>query len=140
MCLCIQSLRSGIVNSNWNYLNISFNSSHSQYLQDRYPFFFELNRLTYSFEKELQIFELDDKEIALMLALLITSIGNNKSKEIEYLEEELFTILYDYMAVKRGMNNKDYFILTIQIPFLHRINNLILTNISNLKCSLTYQL
>ncbi|CAF4928637.1 unnamed protein product, partial [Rotaria magnacalcarata] len=70
MCLCIQSLRSGIVNSNWNYLNISFNSSHSQNLQDRYPFFFELNRLTYSFEKELQIFELDDKEIALMLALL----------------------------------------------------------------------
>ncbi|CAF3418742.1 unnamed protein product [Rotaria socialis] len=140
MCLCIQSLRSGIVNSNWNYLNISFDSSHSQYLQDQYPFFFELNRLTYSFEKELQIFELDDKEIALMLTLLITSIGNNKSKEIEYLEEELFSILYDYMAVKRGMNNKDYFILTIQIPFLHRINNLILTNISNLKCSLSYEL
>ncbi|CAF0920277.1 unnamed protein product [Rotaria sordida] len=141
MCLCIQSLRLRTINRNWNYFNISLNSSSfSQYLQEHFPFFFELNHLTYSFEKELQILELDDKEISLMIILLITSIGNNKLKEIENIEEEFFSILYDYMAVKRGIDNKDYFILTIQIPFLHRINNLISTNISHFKSSLSYEM
>lgn len=35
---------------------------------------------------------------------------------------------------KRGVDNKEYFILTIQIPLLHRINNLISTNISRFQC------
>ncbi|CAF3170192.1 unnamed protein product, partial [Rotaria sp. Silwood2] len=125
MCLCIHSLRLRTINTNWNYFNISSNSSINQYVQERFPFFFELNRLTYSFQKELQILELDDKEISLMLTLLITSIGNDKLKEIENIEEEFFSILYDYMAVKRGIDNKDYFILKIQIPLLHRITTLI---------------
>jgi len=56
-------------------LNILSHSPFNQYLQQQFPFFFELTRLTHSFEKELQILELDDKEIALMLTLLITSIG-----------------------------------------------------------------
>lgn len=75
MCLCLQSLRSGIINYQWNYLNILYDSSYTPYLKERYPIFFELNRLTYSFEKELQNLELDDKEIGLMLTLLITSVG-----------------------------------------------------------------
>lgn len=96
MCLCIQSS-----NNNWNYLNIPSNSSFIQYIQQQFPFFFELNRLTYSFEKELQILNLDNKEISLMLTLLITSIiGNNKLNQLEEIEEELFSILYDYMSSK----------------------------------------
>ncbi|CAF3388243.1 unnamed protein product [Rotaria sp. Silwood1] len=140
LCLCIQTLRLRTINTNWNYFNISSNTTCSQYLQERFPFFFELNRLTYSFEKELQILELDDKEISLMLTLLITSIGNNSLKEVDNIEEECFSILFDYMAVKRGIDNKDYFILTIQIPFLHRISHLISTNINNFKSSLFYEL
>lgn len=42
-----------------------------------------------------------------------------------------------YLA-KRGINSKDYFILTIQIPIIHRINSIISTNIVNMKCSLSY--
>jgi hypothetical protein len=75
MCLCLQSSRLRSTNTSWNYLNVSINSSFGQCLQQTFPFFFELNHLTYSFEKELEILELDDKEIALMLTLLITSIG-----------------------------------------------------------------
>ncbi len=57
MCFCVQSLRLELVNNNWNYLNI------------------QLNHLTYSFENQLKILKLDDKEIGLMLCLLIISIG-----------------------------------------------------------------
>ncbi|CAF1394173.1 unnamed protein product [Adineta steineri] len=140
MCFCIQSSRLQTTNSTWNYFNILSNSSFSQYLQERFPFFFELNQLTYALEKQLQLLELDDKEIALVLLLLITSVENNKSKEIEDIEEEYFSALYDYMTAKRGSDNKDYFILTIQIPFIHRINKLISTNINNLKYSLSYSM
>ncbi len=55
MCFCIQS--------------------NSLYFQQRFSFFFELNHLTYSFENQLKILKLDDKEIGLMLCLLIISIG-----------------------------------------------------------------
>jgi hypothetical protein len=72
MCFCLQSSRFKTANNNWNYLNIS---SNSLYFQQRFPFFFELNRLTYSFENQLKILKLDDKEISLMLSLLIISIG-----------------------------------------------------------------
>ncbi|CAF4714633.1 unnamed protein product [Rotaria sp. Silwood1] len=65
---------------------------------------------------------------------------NNSLKEVDNIEEECFSILFDYMAVKRGIDNKDYFILTIQIPFLHRISHLISTNINNFKSSLFYEL
>ncbi len=75
MCLCIQSSCLRTPNNTWNYLNILSHSPFNQYFQQQFPFFFELTRLTHSFEKELQILELDDKEIALMLTLLITSIG-----------------------------------------------------------------
>jgi hypothetical protein len=103
---------------NWNYLNISTNSSFGQHLQQTFPFFFDLNQLTYSIEKELMILELDDKEIALIITLLITSIGksmnlyeqkclfflaNSKLKEIDKIEkiqEDMFCILYDYMSGK----------------------------------------
>ena len=96
MCFCIQSS-----NNNWNYLNIPSNSSFIQYIQQQFPFFFDLNHLTNSFEKELQILNLDNKEISLMLTLLITSIiGNNKLNQLEEIEEELFSILYDYMSSK----------------------------------------
>jgi hypothetical protein len=64
MCFCLKS--------NWNYLNIQ---SNSLYFQQRFSFFFELNHLTYSFENQLKILKLDDKEIGLMLCLLIISIG-----------------------------------------------------------------
>ncbi|CAF4856100.1 unnamed protein product, partial [Rotaria socialis] len=33
------------------------------------------------------------------------------------------------MSAKRGIDSKDYFILTIQIPLIHRINSIISTNI-----------
>ncbi|CAF1023589.1 unnamed protein product [Rotaria sordida] len=143
LCLCFQSVRFRTLtnDTNWNYLNISINSSFGQNLQQNFPFFFDLNQLTYSIERELQILELDDKEIALMMVLLITSIANSKLKEIEKIEkiqEDYFCALYEYMAAKRGIDNKDYFILTIQIPFIHRINSIISTNIVNLKCSLSY--
>jgi hypothetical protein len=94
MCFCIRSS-----NNNWNYLNIPSNSSSIRYFQQRFPFFFELNRSTNSFEKELQILDLDDKEIAILITLLITSIlGDNKLNHLEAIEEELFSILYDYMS------------------------------------------
>jgi hypothetical protein len=78
LCLCFQSFRFRILTNdfNWNYLNISTNSSFGQHLQQTFPFFFDINQLTYSIEKELQILELDDKEIALIITLLITSIGS----------------------------------------------------------------
>ncbi len=70
MCFCVQSARLETSNNHWNYLNSPSN------LQQRFPFFFELNRFTFSFENELKILKLDDKEIALMLSLLIISIGS----------------------------------------------------------------
>jgi len=72
MCFCIQSSRLETSNNHWNYLNLSLNSLD---FQQRFSFFFELNRLTYSFENELKILKLDDKEIAILLTLLIISIG-----------------------------------------------------------------
>jgi len=72
MCFCLQSSRLELVNNNWNYLNIQ---SNSLYFQQKFSFFFELNHLTYSFENQLKILKLDDKEIGLMLCLLIISIG-----------------------------------------------------------------
>jgi len=152
----MQASRSEISNSNWNYLN---NLSNSLCLQQRYSFFFDLNRLTSSFENELKLLKLDDKEIALMLCLLIVSIGESNSLHkilFKYLlglenskfDEELFSILYDYMAgkfdfedhflslfinlAKRGIDTKDYFLLTIRIPFLHRISKRISTYINSL--------
>ncbi len=79
LCLCFQSFRIRTLTNefNWNYLNISTNSSFGQHLQQTFPFFFDLNQLTYSIEKELMILELDDKEIALIITLLITSIGKS---------------------------------------------------------------
>ncbi|CAF0939390.1 unnamed protein product [Adineta steineri] len=133
LCLCLQSSR--FQNLNWNYLNISINSTYGQYLQQTFPFLFDLNQLTYSMEKEFQLLELDDKEIALFIILLITSIPNSKFKEMEKIQEDFFCILYDYMSAKRGIHNTDYFILTVQIPFLHRINSIISTNLVNLKYS-----
>ena len=121
LCLCFQSFRIRTLTNefNWNYFNISTNSSFGQHLQQTFPFFFDLNQLTYSIEKELLILELDDKEIALIITLLITSIGkftnsfkkktfsrflaNSKLKEIDKIEkiqEEMFCILYDYMSGK----------------------------------------
>jgi hypothetical protein len=108
MCFCMQASRPETANSNWNYLN---NLSNSLCLQQRYLFFFDLNRLTSSFENELKLLKLDDKEIALMLCLLIVSIGESNSLHkilFKYLlglenskfDEELFSILYDYMAGK----------------------------------------
>jgi hypothetical protein len=104
----MQASRPETANSNWNYLN---NLSNSLCLQQRYLFFFDLNRLTSSFENELKLLKLDDKEIALMLCLLIVSIGESNSLHkilFKYLlglenskfDEELFSILYDYMAGK----------------------------------------
>ena len=80
--------------------------------------------------------------------------------KIERIQEEHFCALFDYMSgkmrcsvsesppltvcasfstlAKRGSNSNDYFILTIQIPLIHRINSIISSNISNLKCSLSY--
>ena len=105
----------------WNYFNLQPNSSVAQHLQQTFPFFFDLNQLTYSIEKELLILELDEREIALILALLIVSIGlsmnfektnviflvnflaNSKFKEIEKIEklqEDMFCLLYEYMSGK----------------------------------------
>ncbi len=42
------------------------------------------------------------------------------------------------VLAKRGIDSKDYFILTIQIPVLHHINSIISTNIVNFKCALSY--
>lgn len=77
LCLCFQSSRIRLLTNelNWNYLNISTNSTFGQHLQQTFPFFFDINQLTYSIEKELLMLELDDKEIGLILTLLITSIG-----------------------------------------------------------------
>ena len=77
LCLCFQSSRfERLTNDfNWNYLNIPLNCSFSQCLQQNFPFFFEINQLTYSIEKAIQLLELDEKEIALIITLLITSIG-----------------------------------------------------------------
>lgn len=82
LCLCLQSYRFRALTNDpyWNYLNISINSSLGQNLQQIFPFFFEINQLTYSLEKELHILELDDKEIGLIIVLLITSIGLYKIK------------------------------------------------------------
>ncbi|CAF1547253.1 unnamed protein product [Adineta ricciae] len=140
MCFCIQSVRSETSNSTWNYLNLSSNSPFYQYIQQQFPFFFELFSSTRAFENDLQRLDLDDKEIALILTLLITSIGDYKSTPIEHLEEEFFSILLDYMTAHRGINSKDYFILTIRIPFVHRLNKLISTYITNLKCSLSHSM
>lgn len=76
-CLCLQSSRFRLLTneSNWNYLNVSIDYSFGQNLQQNFPFFFNLNQLTYSMERELEILKLDDKEISLMIVLLITSIG-----------------------------------------------------------------
>lgn len=43
-----------------------------------------------------------------------------------------------FFVAKRGIDSKDYFILTIQIPLLHRLNSIISSNIVNFKCSFTY--
>jgi hypothetical protein len=77
LCLCLQSSRFRTLTNdlNWNYLNISINSSFGQHLQQTFPLFFDINQLTYSIEKELHLLKLDDKEIALIITLLITSIG-----------------------------------------------------------------
>lgn len=40
-----------------------------------------------------------------------------------------------FRLVKRGINSKDYFLITIQIPFLHRINSILSANILNFKYS-----
>ncbi|UJR10214.1 hypothetical protein I4U23_014427 [Adineta vaga] len=138
MCFSLQSTRLGTLQNSWNYLNVPSDFSYYQYIQQQFPFFFKLSDLTNRFEKDLQILELNDKEIAIILALLIISIGNDKSKYIEMIAEEFFAMLYDYMSAKHGINSKDYFILTIQIPFLHRLNQLISTNINDLKCSFSY--
>ncbi len=102
MCFCTQFSRLEIIDNNWNYLN---NHSNSSYLQQRFSFFFDLHRLTFSFENELKILKLDDKEIALMLSLLIVSIGESnflrlENSKFEHIDEELFSTLYDYMAGK----------------------------------------
>ncbi|CAF1225096.1 unnamed protein product [Adineta ricciae] len=138
LCLCLQSSRFRTLTNdlNWNYLNISINSPCGQYLQQMFPFLFDLEQFTYSFEKELQLLELDDRENALFLALLLVSIANSKFIEIDKLEkiqENIFCILYDYMSAKRGVNSNDYFILTVQIPFIHRINSIISANLVNSK-------
>ncbi len=77
LCLCFQSSRFQTLTNdlNWNYLNIPSNSTCGQHLQQTFPFLFDLNQLTYSIEKELHLLKLDDKEIALIITLLITSIG-----------------------------------------------------------------
>ena len=77
LCLCFQSSRFRKFTNelSWNYFNISANASFGQDLKQNFPFFFDLNQLTYSFERELQLLELDEKEIALIIVLLITSIG-----------------------------------------------------------------
>lgn len=67
MCFCIEK-----ENNNWNYLNISSN------FQQRFSFFFEINRLTDSFQNQLKILQLDNNEISLMISLLIISIGSYK--------------------------------------------------------------
>ncbi|CAF3460843.1 unnamed protein product, partial [Rotaria sp. Silwood2] len=56
LCLCFQSARFRTLtnDSNWNYLNISTNSAFGQNLQQNFPFFFDINQLTYLFERELQ--------------------------------------------------------------------------------------
>ncbi|CAF3303110.1 unnamed protein product [Rotaria socialis] len=141
-CLCFQAsrFRSLTNDSQWNYLNILTNCSFGQSLQQNFPFFFDLNQITYSFEREIQLLELDDREIALMIVLLIASIANsklNETEKIEKIQEDFFCALYDYMSAKRGIDSKDYFILTIQIPLIHRINSIISTNIVNFKCSLS---
>ncbi|UJR35806.1 hypothetical protein I4U23_028554 [Adineta vaga] len=143
LCLCFQSARFRALTNdlNWNYLNISINSICGQHLQQMFPFLFDLDQLTYSMEKEFQLLELDNKEIALYLALLFISITNSKFIEIEKIEkieEHLFCILYDYMAAKRGINSNDYFVLTVQIPLIHRINSIISTNLVNFKYSFSY--
>jgi len=74
LCLCFQSSRFRN-DLNWNYLNIPANSTYGQHLQQTFPFLFDLNQLTYSIEKEFYLLKLDDKEIALIITLLITSIG-----------------------------------------------------------------
>jgi len=78
-CFCLQSSRYGILTTDhqsiWNYLNLNTNSLVSQQIQQIFPSFFQIHQLTYAFEKELGLIELDDKEIALMICLLIISIG-----------------------------------------------------------------
>ena len=39
----------------------------------------------------------------------------------------------DFILAKRGVNSNDYFILTVQIPVIHRINSIISANLVNLK-------
>ena len=77
LCLCIQSSRQRLLTNdlNWNYFNIPANSSFSQHLQQIFPFFFDISQLTHSIGKELQLLELDDKEVALFIIILIASIG-----------------------------------------------------------------
>ncbi len=93
MCFCAQS-------SHWN-------SSFS----------FELNRLTSSFKNELKTLKIDDKEIALMLCLLIVSIDSkpNSSSKIlfKHIDEELFSTLYDYMSGKFNFNDHSLSISSI---------------------------
>jgi len=49
LCLCFQSIRFRTLTNdfNWNYLNIPTNSSFGQHLQQAFPFFFDINQLTY---------------------------------------------------------------------------------------------
>lgn len=77
LCLCFQSSRMRSLNNQfqWNYFNTQPNSSLAQHFQQTFPFLFDLNQFTYSIEKELLILELDDKEIALILTILVVSIG-----------------------------------------------------------------
>ena len=121
-CLCLNSSRSSTyaIDSSWNFLNVSSGSTFVEYLRQNVSFFFDFHRSTSSFEKELQFLQLDEKEIGLMIVLLITSIGksstflikilffsfllaNSKLNEfdrIEQLQDEFFSILFDYMAGK----------------------------------------
>lgn len=78
-CFCLQSSRYRLLTvdyqSNWNYLNLNASPLFIQQIQQIFPSFFQIHQLTYAFEKELALIELDDKEIALMICVLIVSIG-----------------------------------------------------------------
>ncbi|CAF1419463.1 unnamed protein product [Didymodactylos carnosus] len=119
----------------WNYFN-AHESDLCERLQINFSVFFEIKRIMFhSIENELEHLELDDKELSLTLALLITSTVNSKlidQKKIEQLQVDLFCALADYMDAKRGTNNKDYYVLTIQIPIIRRINSIIASSIYHL--------
>jgi hypothetical protein len=79
MCLCLQAPRFCSLTNDpqWNYMNISVHSLLGQHLQQTFPCFFDLNHLTYAFERQLHSLQLDEKEIGLVLTLVITSISES---------------------------------------------------------------